>query len=94
MPERKGPLGRPSRRWEDDTKMDIKEIRWDGVDWINLAEDRDRCRAVGNMVVEVEMCTVLGYYAALSSSSVPTFRDNLSDQCSRVKRVYKMQGIS
>jgi hypothetical protein len=41
-PEGKRPLGRPRRRWEDNIKMDLGEIRFDGVDSINLAQDRDR----------------------------------------------------
>jgi hypothetical protein len=40
-PEGKRPLGRPSRRWLDDIKMDLREIRWDGMDWIELVQDRD-----------------------------------------------------
>jgi hypothetical protein len=38
----KRPLGRPRRRWVDNMKMDLIEIGWDGMDWINLAEDRDQ----------------------------------------------------
>jgi hypothetical protein len=45
-PERKRPLGRPRRRWVDNIKIDMKEIRWDGVDWIDLAQDRDQWRAL------------------------------------------------
>jgi hypothetical protein len=41
-PVRKRPLGRPVRRWEDNIKMDIKEIGCENVDWIYLAEDRDQ----------------------------------------------------
>jgi hypothetical protein len=41
-PERKRPLGRPRRRWEDNIKMDLKKIGWGGMDWINLAQDRDQ----------------------------------------------------
>jgi hypothetical protein len=41
-PEEKRPLGRPSRRWEDNIKMGLQEIGWDGVGWIHLAEDRDQ----------------------------------------------------
>jgi hypothetical protein len=37
----KRPLGRPRRRWEDNNKMDLREIRWGGMGWINLAQDRD-----------------------------------------------------
>jgi hypothetical protein len=43
--EGKRPLGRPRRRWADNIKMDLKEIEWDGVDWIHLAQDRDQWRA-------------------------------------------------
>jgi hypothetical protein len=41
-PERKGPLGRPRERCEDDIKMDIREIEWECVDWIHLSQDRDQ----------------------------------------------------
>jgi hypothetical protein len=42
MPEGKRPLGRPRRRWVDNIKMDLTEIGWDGIDWIDLAQDRDQ----------------------------------------------------
>jgi hypothetical protein len=45
-PEGKRPLGRPRRRWEDGIIMDLRVIGWRGVDWIRLAQDRDRWRAV------------------------------------------------
>jgi hypothetical protein len=45
-PEGRRPLGRPSRRWEDGVRMDLREISLGGVDWIRLAQDRDRWRAV------------------------------------------------
>jgi hypothetical protein len=41
-PEAKKPLGRPRRRWVDNVKMDLLEIGWGGVDWIGLAQDRDK----------------------------------------------------
>jgi hypothetical protein len=41
-PEGKRPLGRPSRRWVDNIKMDLREIGWDGMDWIDLAQGRDQ----------------------------------------------------
>jgi hypothetical protein len=44
-PEGKRPLGRPRRRWVDNIKMDLLEIGWGGVDWIGLAQDRDKWRA-------------------------------------------------
>jgi hypothetical protein len=40
-PEGKIPLGRPRRRWEDNIKMDLQEVGWGGMDWIDLAHDRD-----------------------------------------------------
>jgi hypothetical protein len=47
-PEGKRPLGRPRRRWADNIKMDLTEIEWDGVDCIDLAQDRDQWRALVN----------------------------------------------
>jgi hypothetical protein len=41
-PEGKRPLGRPRRRWVDDLKMDLREIGWVHMDWIDLAQDRDQ----------------------------------------------------
>jgi hypothetical protein len=40
-PEGKGPLGRPRRRWVDNIKVDHRELDWGGMDWIDLAQDRD-----------------------------------------------------
>ena len=48
----KKPLGRRRRRWEDNIKMDLHEVAW-GVDWIDIARDRDRWRAVLNAVMNV-----------------------------------------
>jgi hypothetical protein len=47
-PEGKRPFGRPSRRWKDNIKTDIREIGWEDVDWIHLALDRDQLRALVN----------------------------------------------
>jgi hypothetical protein len=41
-PEGRRPLGRPRRRWLDNVRIDLAEVGWGGVDWIGLAEDRDR----------------------------------------------------
>jgi hypothetical protein len=49
-PERKRPLGRPRHRWKDNIKRDLREVGWEGMDWIGLAEDRDRWRAPVNAV--------------------------------------------
>ena len=43
-PEGKRPLGRPRHRWEDNIKMDLKEVRFRGMGWIYLVQDRDRWR--------------------------------------------------
>ena len=48
-PERKRPLGRPRRRWDDNIKMDLQEVG--GIDWIELAQDRDRWRALVIVVI-------------------------------------------
>jgi hypothetical protein len=42
-PERKRALGRPKRRWVDNTKMGLRAIGWDGMEWTNLAQDGDCC---------------------------------------------------
>jgi hypothetical protein len=54
-PEGKKPLGRPRRRCVDNIKMDILEIGWGGVDWIDLAQDRDRRRALVNAVMNLRV---------------------------------------
>jgi hypothetical protein len=50
-PGTKRPLGGSRRRWENNIRMDLREIGWEGVDWMHLAEDRDQCRAVVNTVM-------------------------------------------
>jgi hypothetical protein len=40
-PEWKRPLGRPRRRWEDNIRIDLREVGWENVDWIHLAEERE-----------------------------------------------------
>jgi hypothetical protein len=50
-PEGKRPLGRPRRRWMDYIKMDLREIGWDGVDWMDIAQVRDQWRALVNTVL-------------------------------------------
>jgi hypothetical protein len=47
-PEGKRPVGRPRRRWMDNFKLDLREIGWDGMDWIDLAQDRDQWKALVN----------------------------------------------
>jgi hypothetical protein len=54
-PEEKRPLGRPRHRWEDGIRMDLREIGWMNVDWLQLAQDRDRWRALVNTVKNVRV---------------------------------------
>jgi hypothetical protein len=52
-PEGKRPLRRPRRGWVDNIKIDLREIGWDGMDWINLAQDRYQLRALLNTVMNL-----------------------------------------
>jgi hypothetical protein len=52
-PEGKRPLGRPRCRWVDNIKMDVRETGWDGMDWIDLAQDREQWRALVNTVMNL-----------------------------------------
>jgi hypothetical protein len=54
-PEGKRPLGRPRLRWEDGIKMEFREIGWGGVEWIHLAQVRDRWRAVVSAVMNLRV---------------------------------------
>ena len=63
-PEGKRPLGRPRRRWEDNIKMDLQEVGCWGMDWIELAQDRDRWRAVVNAVMNVWVSYNAGNFLA------------------------------
>ena len=54
-PEGKRPLGRPRRRWEDNIKINLREVGCGGMDWIELAQDRDRWRALVNAVMNLRV---------------------------------------
>jgi hypothetical protein len=54
-PEGNIPLGRTRRRWVDNIKMDLRGIGWDGVDWIDMAQDRDQWRAHVNTVLNLRI---------------------------------------
>jgi hypothetical protein len=51
-PEGRRPLGRPRTRWEDNIKMDLQEMGCGGMDWIDMAQDRDRWRALVTAVMK------------------------------------------
>jgi hypothetical protein len=53
MPEGKRPLGRPRHRWKDNIRMVLGEIKWGGMDWLHLGEDRDQWQAFVNTVKNV-----------------------------------------
>jgi hypothetical protein len=56
-PEGKRPLRRPRNKWVDNTsiKIDLREIGWDSMDWIGLAQDRDQWRAIVNTVMNLQV---------------------------------------
>jgi hypothetical protein len=54
-PEGERPLGRTRRRWVDNIKMDLREIQWDGVDWIIMSQDRGQWRALMNTVLNLRV---------------------------------------
>jgi hypothetical protein len=53
LAEGKRPLGRPRRMWVENIRKDLGEIGWDGVDWIGLAQDMDKCRVLVNSVMNL-----------------------------------------
>ncbi|KAJ4439479.1 hypothetical protein ANN_07603 [Periplaneta americana] len=59
-PEGKRPLGKPRRRWEDNIKMDLKEVGYDDRDWINLAQDRDQWRAYVKAAMNLRLPSISG----------------------------------
>jgi len=54
-PEGRKPLGRPRRKWEDNIKMDLQKVRCGGMEWIELAQDRDRWRELVNVVMKLRV---------------------------------------
>jgi hypothetical protein len=54
-PKGRRPLGRPRRKWEDYIKKDLQEVGWGGMDWIDMAQDRDRCRALVSAVMNLRV---------------------------------------
>jgi hypothetical protein len=54
-PEGRRPLGRLRCRWENNIKMDLQEVGWGSMDWIDMAQDRDRWRALVNAVMNLQV---------------------------------------
>jgi hypothetical protein len=54
-PDGKRPLGRPRRRWDYNITMDLQEVGCGGMDWIELAQDRDRWRAIVNALMNIRV---------------------------------------
>jgi hypothetical protein len=54
-PEGRRPLGKPRSRWVNNIKMDLGEIGWDGMNWIDLAQDRDQWKALVNTVMNLRV---------------------------------------
>jgi hypothetical protein len=52
-PKGKRPLGRPRHRWMDNIRMDLGEVGWSDVDWVGLAKERNRLRALANLVLNL-----------------------------------------
>ena len=59
-PEGKRPMGRPRRRWEDNIKMDLQEVGGGCEDWMELAQDRDRWRALVSTVINLRVSKMRG----------------------------------
>jgi hypothetical protein len=70
-PEGKIQLRRPRRRWEDNIGMDLREIGWSGIDWIDLSQDREQWRALVNTVMNLRVPQNVGKF--LSSCATGGF---------------------
>jgi hypothetical protein len=54
-PDGERPLERPTRRWKDNINVNLQAVAWSSIDWINLAQDRDRWRALTNAVINLRV---------------------------------------
>jgi hypothetical protein len=70
-PEGKTPLGKPRCSWVHNIKTDLREIGWDGVDWIDTAQDRDKWRALVNTVLNLRVKSNSGKF--LSGCTISSF---------------------
>jgi hypothetical protein len=74
-PKGKRPLGRPRGRWMDNINMDLREIGWDGVDWIDVAQDKDSCEHGNEPSGSIKYWEVLKWlhnWRLLKKSSTPS----------------------
>ena len=69
LPEGKRPLGRPRRRWEDNIKMDLQEVGGGCGDWVELAQDRDRWRALVSTVMNLRVPKYAGSVLIICGTS-------------------------
>ena len=68
-PEGKRPLGRPRRRWDDNIKMYLQEVGGNRGDWMELAQDRDRCRPLVDTVMNLQVSKNAGNFLTSSRTS-------------------------
>ncbi|KAJ4445576.1 hypothetical protein ANN_12257 [Periplaneta americana] len=104
-PEGKRPLGRPRRRWEDNIKMDLREVGYDGRDWINLAQDRDQwwayvraamnLRAVAKQAASTATQCIAAAQGAAQHNSNKASQEQLSCDCKAMANMIKdlVEGI-
>jgi hypothetical protein len=78
-PEGKRPLGRPRRRWVNNIKMDLRQIGFDGMDWINVAQDRDQWRALVNTVMNFPVRQNAGKFSTSRATGGSSRRAQLHD---------------
>jgi hypothetical protein len=63
-PEGRRPLGRPRCKWEDNIKMDLQEVGWEGTGWIDMAQDRDRWQGLVIVVMNLRVPKNAGNFLA------------------------------
>jgi hypothetical protein len=74
--ERNRPLGRPRRMWVNNIKMDLREMGWDGIDWIDVANDRDQWRALVNTVMNHRVPSVMSELICVCYASQTRFHSD------------------